>query len=388
MNRTTVPVIREERAIDALDAPGGRGEAGEADAWLDRPGFYSSRRWTRSQEGDRGFDTRYLACHGGPGGELRALVPFHRLAGGDSNPLYNETTVLADNPGVQVLAGSRTGYDNRILLHPGCSPAERADLLTAVTAHLLDRAREAGADHVSWWYLPAAEAEELAALTGFATASTPCLPSAVIPLSPGGFEDHLAGLPAARRALVRRDLRRVASGGYTAHTAPADPATVEQYAPLVCQVQRRHGEDLSEEGAVRYLRRCLGSGLGPDAVITEVLAADGALAAFSLGIRHGRALYMRVFGCDYAGGHGASGEYFEATLHGPARYALALGLSELHLGVTSYRAKSLRGARLLNRRVVLVAASPDRLPALAPDWGFLGDDARFLTRPALEAVPC
>ncbi|MER6997958.1 GNAT family N-acetyltransferase [Streptomyces sp. NPDC000410] len=372
-------VVREHRELDFLD---------EDTAWLDRPGFYSSRRWTRSQEGDRGFDTRYLTSHDRESGRLLGLVPYHRLSGGDSNPLYNEATVLAGASGVQVLAGSRTGYDNRILLHPDCTPSERAAMLAAFTERLLERAREAGAGHVTWWYLPVEDTQELVRLTGYATATTPCLPSAVIELKGGLFDEHVAGLTASRRSLVRRDLRRLSAAGYRSRTIPAELDTIERYAPLVVQVQVRHGEDLSHEGAVRYLRRCLSFGLGRDAIVTEVLDARDQLVAFSLGIVDGGTLHLRVFGCDYASGHGRSGEYFEATVYGPMRHALSRGLGAVHLGVTSYRAKSLRGARLRERRVVVVAPSSRELPALGADWGFLGDDERFLGGRPPEVAPC
>ncbi|MFE2554933.1 hypothetical protein ACFXGT_02695 [Streptomyces sp. NPDC059352] len=377
--------------------------SGAEESWLDGGGFYTSRRWTVSQEGDRGFRTEYLVGHDGETGPTGALVPFHTASGGDSNPLYNEATLLGYTPDVQVLAGSRTGYDNRIQLRPGLSGADRGRLLTALCDRLLERAEERGARHVSWWYLPDEEARELAALPGFATVATPCPPTAVVRPRGAGFEEHVAALPASRRSLVRRDLRRLAAGGYRSRSLTADPADLERYAPLVVQVQVRHGEELSEEGALRYLRRCLSIGSddeGPgddgsgskkssdSVVITEVVDEKDRPAAFALGIVHGRTLHMRVFGCDYAGGHGASGEYFEATVYEPLRLALARGLDAVHLGVTSYRAKSLRGAELRPRRTLLMSRSERDLPAPAPDWSFLGDDERFLAGASSEVIPC
>lgn len=362
-------VIRRQRDFEAH---------GVDHAWIDRSGFYSSRRWTMSQQGDRGFDTEYLMSYAEGSDRLVGLVPCHLLSGGDSNPLYNEATVLASAPGVQMLAGSRTGYDNRLLLHPDCTPSERSRLLASLTERLLERAHDAGAGHVSWWYLPVADARELTGLTGFATVTTACPPSAAIDLDAGSFDDHVARLTASRRSLVRRDVRRLREAGYRSRSLRADINTIDRYAPLVVQVQARHGEDLSLEGAVRYLRRCLSFGLGPDAVVTEVVDKDDRLAAFSLGIVDGGTLHLRVFGCDYGAGHGHSGEYFEATVYGPVRFALQAGLPAVHLGVTSYRAKSLRGARLRERRMVIVAASPRDLPTVDPDWSFLGDDQRFL----------
>ncbi|MER5963452.1 GNAT family N-acetyltransferase [Streptomyces sp. NPDC002057] len=363
------------------------------ESWLDEGGFYSSRRWTVSQEGDRGFDTAYLVAHDGRSGPTGGLVPFHTASGGDSNPLYNEATLLGYTPQVQVLAGSRTGYDNRVLIGPGVSGADRAPLLAALCERLLERAEERGASHVSWWYLPEEEARELAALPGFATVATPCPPTAVLRPRGADLDEHVAALPASRRSLVRRDLKRLAAGGYRSRSVAADPADLERYAPLVCQVQARHGEELSEEGAVRYLLRCLSigggeDGTGGDVVVTEVLDARDRPAAFALGIVHGRTLHMRVFGCDYAAGHGASGEYFEATVYGPLRLALERGLDAVHLGVTSYRAKSLRGAELQPRRTLFMSRPDRRPPVPAPDWGFLGDDERFLAGASSEVLPC
>ncbi|MFF7178570.1 GNAT family N-acetyltransferase [Streptomyces sp. NPDC008121] len=380
MDRTMTAVTVGERAR--------LGDPGSEEAWLDEGGFYTSRRWTVSQEGDRGFRTAYLVGRDEATGRTDGLVPFHTVSGGDSNPLYNEATLLGGAPAVQVLAGSRTGYDNRVLLRPGLSDADRGRLMTALCDRLLERADEQGARHVSWWYLPEREARELAALPGFATVATPCPPSASVRPRGASFDEHVAALPASRRSLVRRDLKRLAGGGYRSRSVTADPAALEAYAPLVVQVQARHGEELDEEGAVRYLRRCLSIGSGDDVVITEVLASDGRTAAFALGIVHGRTLYMRVFGCDYAAGHGTHGEYFEATVYGPLRLAMERRLDAVHLGVTSYRAKSLRGAELRPRRAVLMARSDQDLPAPAPDWSFLGDDERFLAGASSEVIPC
>ncbi|WP_328940809.1 GNAT family N-acetyltransferase [Streptomyces sp. NBC_00250] len=386
MDDTLTPFVVGERSH--------LGPAGTDESWLDEGGFYSSRRWTVSQEGDRGFDTAYLVGQDEASGRTGGLVPFHTASGGDSNPLYNETTLLGYTPDVQVLAGSRTGYDNRLLIGPGLSEGDRGRLLTALCDRLLDRAEERGAGHVSWWYLPEDEARALAALPGFATVATPCLPTAVVRPRGADFAEHVAALPGSRRSLVRRDLKRLAAAGYRSRSVAADPADLVRYAPLVVQVQARHGEELSEEGAIRYLRRCLSIGGGAegaaseDVVITEVLDAEDRPAAFALGIVHGRTLHMRVFGCDYAAGHGASGEYFEATVYGPLRLALERGLDAVHLGVTSYRAKSLRGAELHARRTLFMSRSDRRLPVPAPDWGFLGDDERFLAGASSEVLPC
>ncbi|MEW1699261.1 MULTISPECIES: GNAT family N-acetyltransferase [unclassified Streptomyces] len=367
--------------LDRLD-PSGTGVP-----WLDEAGFYTSRRWTASQEGDRGFVTAYLAGRDTASGRTSALVPFHTASGGDSNPLYNESTLLGHTPEVQVLAGSRTGYDNRVLLDPALAREGRAGLLGALCGRLLDRAEEYGAGHVSWWYLPEAETRELAALPGFATVAAPCPPTAVVLPRGADFDAHVAALPSSRRSLVRRDLRRLAEGGYRSRTVVADPADLERYAPLVVQVQARHGEELGEEGAVRYLLRCLSVG-GADVVVTEVLDGRDRLAAFALGIVHGRTLHMRVFGCDYAAGHGGAGEYFEATVYGPLRLALDRGLDAVHLGVTSYRAKSLRGAELRSRRTLFMSRTGRPLPVPAPDWAFLGDDERFVAGVSSEVLPC
>lgn len=374
-HRLTSFVVSERSRLDASCTD---------ESWLDEGGFYTSRRWTVSQEGDRGFSTAYLAGHDEETGRTAALVPFHMAPGGDSNPLYNETTLLGRTPDIQLLAGSRTGYDNRVLLRPGLSGADRSRLMTTLCTRLLERAEEHGARHVSWWYLPEEEARELGGLPGFATATTPCLPTAVVRPRGATFDAHVAALPASRRSLVRRDLKRLTAGGYRTRTLPAESVPLERYAPLVVQVQVRHGEELSEEGAVRYLRRCLSIGSGDDVVITEVLDKQERPAAFALGITHGRTLHMRVFGCDYRAGHGTSGEYFEATVYEPLRIALERGLDAVHLGVTSYRAKSLRGAELRARRTLLMSRSEQDLPTPAPDWSFLGDDERFLAGGAGE----
>ncbi|MGL5825297.1 MAG: hypothetical protein ACRCYU_10845 [Nocardioides sp.] len=352
--------------------------------WIDEMGFYVSRDWTRSQHGDRDFRSSYLAELSYASEALAGFFPIHARANGDTNPLYNEATILAKPSQVQVLVGSRTGYDNRLLIHPCLDPAQRRDLLVRV----INRAfAELAAPHLGFWYLPPNEADEVCALPGLSTTRARCLPSAVLDV--GGLdslEDYLARLPGARRSLVRRDLRRIERRGYRCRSVLADRLRLADYAPLVVQVQRRRGEQLEEVGAIRYLQRCLTGDLLDRAIIHEVRDPSGRLAAFSLGIRHGRGFYLRVFGADYSAGHGRSGEYFQATVYGPVCYAMTHGLRYVHLGVTSYRAKCLRGARLHPREVVIVARTPAELPRVCVDWAFLGDDARFIEQRQPELI--
>jgi hypothetical protein len=159
----------------------------------------------------------------------------------------------------------------------------------------------------------------------------------------GGDEAYLASLDAGRRSVVVRDWRKLGEHGLRSETVPA-AAVVDEAAPLVVNVKRRHGVLDHPRLAAMRLRRWADEPFG-ERLAFVVRGGAGELLAVCFGCRHGRVLEMLEIGLvdESALRHLA---YVEAMVYGPRRYAAQSGCRELHLGLGSAHPKCLRGARM------------------------------------------
>lgn len=163
----------------------------------------------------------------------------------------------------------------------------------------------------------------------------------------GDDADYLAGLTASHRSVVVRDRRALARSGFAA--VPTDPAgVVDDAVELLRNVQANHGEP-EHPALVQYrLDRWLAAGAGT-AVAFEVRDDDGTLLAASFGRHHGEILEMYEIGLR-SGIPDRVAVYAEVLIHGPLRFARAVGVSQLRLGSGSAHPKRLRGATLTRVR--------------------------------------
>lgn len=351
--------------------------------WLEGAApFYVSARWQRLHHSSHGFASSYVAARAPQDSAILGLLPLHRLVADEPPPLLDLRQALEGAP-TEILAGSRSGYDNRLQIRPQApGRAERArELCEAALQHAAD----ADARTAAWLYLPPADADALRDALPVPSQRFLCPPTALLPAAFSSFDEYVSCLPSSSRSIVRRDLRRMRESGIetTWHSFP--DARLDAYPSMVTSVQRRHGDSVSEEAVAGYIEQFRREDFRDSTRFIEV-RREGELAAFSFGVVHGGGLHLRVFGCDYDR-FGDAREYFAASVYGPLEYAITHGLEFVHLGITSYRPKFLRGATLAARHGLVVSAD-GRTPPQPSErpWAALGDDADWLVEADLERM--
>jgi hypothetical protein len=314
--------------------------AAEWDALLpDSPvGFYLSHRWLTSIRDTKGYRDEtwsvgdaVVPVATSPRPVNYALYDLHALFGPDQ-PVEDWSP--------QTLVGSRSGYANAVLgtdLRAWVAVAEQAARDSASAA------------------IPYLERQLAAALSAL-------LPGRPVPLSgarcqislpEGDVDGYLARLSRSRRGLVRAEWRAFAAGGATIEVDRLAAGMVGVLAPLLANVQHRHGSSVRVEQVAEYLHGCQSHGLGNSTVLITCRYGDE-VVGFSLCYEFGSSLVVRVVGLDYAR-VGRHAEYFTLLVHEPVRYALSRGLTTVDLGTEGYRAKVLRGATLVPLWTVLLA---------------------------------
>jgi predicted N-acyltransferase len=310
------------------------------------PGFYLSHEWLTSLRGGKGYTDLTWSIRD-ERQHVVGLLPVYTTPKPQHYALYDlqELFGAADGPdwGPQTLLGSRSGYANVPLVR---SP----DLLPAWLDAALDATERTECASGAIAYLDRASTTAVRRLA-------PTLPTLLtgfrcqISLPGRDFAGYLGQLSHRRRQTVRRELRLFEQGGNTVQVGSLQAEHSATLAPLLANVQRRHGSQVGLDEVAGYLRSCAGPGLAERTVLfTCHHGAD--LVAFMLAYRHNTALTVRVVGLDYdrVGEHA---EYFTVLIYEPVRYALQHGVTVLDLGLEGYRHKLQRGAQLIPLWTVL-----------------------------------
>lgn len=302
-------------------------------------GFYLTHAWLSAIHGVDGFAERLVLARD-RSGRLTAAVGLYTIER-CMNPLYNLQHVLAPDAEPapwepQLVVGARSGYTNGIL---ATSPEGDA----AVAALALDAVRESGCGSAGMLYLERSHADRMVPLFGDVV---PVLTGfrVRIPVTFDSFEGYRRTLSKERRWEVARELRRFGDAGCRIERTPLEPY-VDQLAPLLGNVQRHHGIDIPDELHAGYLRGCTRGELGERAVVFQCHRGDRVIG-FALGFRGERQLTMRVAGLDYEHTVGTNA-YFAMMCYEPVKYALEHNLEMIDLGPEGYRAKLLRGGKLV-----------------------------------------
>lgn len=318
--------------------------------------LYSSSSWLRFQETERaGVVSSYLlAC--AHDGTLAAVLPMYHVTR-ETNPNYLLQRVfpaagIGDGP--QVLIGNRHGYDNALLTHPDLRPEDRQAALAQLVSAALDLVSRDGASAAWWPYLDLASMRALRPLLGGA------VPVAMknecsLRLQGTGFSDYLGQLSSGRRAAIRAERKRFAAAGYGVSGRPLS-ASVDDIARLGVETIKKYGSALDVETA-RRMTAAQAEVLDDVSVVWTCTLADRAVGVALL-MDHDDTSYLRMAGFDYAK-VGDAAEYFELAFYRPIERAYSLGMTNVSLGVSSYQAKTLRGAVLRTRWA---------LPLLVPAW--------------------
>jgi predicted N-acyltransferase len=302
-------------------------------------GFYLTHAWLSAIHGVDGFAER-LALARDPSGRLAAAVGLYTIEH-ITNPLYNLQHVLAPDAEAadwepQLVIGARSGYTNGIL-------ATSAEGDEAVAALAREAIRETSCGSAGMMYLERPHAARMVPLLGDVV---PVLTGfrVRIPVTFDSFEGYRRTLSKERRWEVARELRRFSDAGCRMERTSLEPY-VDQLAPLLGNVQRHHGVDIPDELHAGYLRGCARGELGERAVVFQCHRGDR-LIGFALGFRGERQLTMRVAGLDYEHTVGTNA-YFAMMCYEPVKYALEHSLEMIDLGPEGYRAKLLRGGKLV-----------------------------------------
>ncbi len=301
-------------------------------------GFYSSRSWNLAMRGQNGASERVLVVRDDDG-ELRAVVPVFRYAGGPGNAHLHPGTLFGGARSVSdaearrwepvTVVGSASGY--------GTAPAVSGGPAAWAAAAEGESAARPGTVFVP--HLTAADATALLAVLP----DRPVLLTSVrvsVPVPAVAEGEYESTLSKRQRDRVRWERRLLVRGGRVVTAEPITEANVEEIAALQEKTQHRHGTYGDTRQFVeryRQIRTVFG-----DALFAFVCRHDGRAIGSLSCIEYGSTLIGRSAGLDYER-TGQYAEYFNLMIHEPVRHCLRRGLRELDLGVAGYRQKLLRG---------------------------------------------
>lgn len=311
--------------------------------------FYSNASWLRSIEDLGVFEARHLIANDEQGRTLGVLPTY--LARTPANPRYDPFRIFGQEltgSAVQeawqpvLLGGVPAGYRNELLLDQRLAPRRREEVLRHLWAQFGQLADELGAGCAGLLYLTS---DALRPLCDCLPEDVPVLLTGAecwLEVPSGSFDAYMGRLSSRRRSIVRRDLAAFADTKATIELRSLAESH-RDLAPLLANLQRRYGSPVADDAVADRLRAqaaCLDR-----FSVVFVCLHDGIPIGFSLGYQFGDAFYVRLCGFDYER-TGPGAEYFNVVFYEPIRYALEHGLTTLHFGMESYRAKLLRGCRL------------------------------------------
>ncbi len=306
-------------------------------------GLYTGSEWLGFSEAvEPDLDAYYLQVHDATG-FLRAALPVFRI-GRPDNARYSADRLFDDVPEgtddqPHLLIGGSRGYHADLLIAAGDPDQARlVDLILGGVDRLGDQL-----DTTSWglWtYVPTRLAVTLRRRYG-------CEPRLVggegtIGVGSAGWAGYLAGLPGSRRTKVRRERSRFTAAGLRIVDLPLRDC-LEDVGRLMATTQRRYGfaVDITEMTDLMRTQNEAFHGRGT----VHCCLSGNTIIGCAIFYDFGDTYYGRAVGFDYPVLPGA-GEYFELSIYHAVERAASLGLSRLHLGKSSYHAKTNRGARI------------------------------------------
>jgi uncharacterized protein len=337
--------------------------------------FYLSHAWLRHVERGSGAVCGYLLVRD-RGGTLFGALPTYRIDD-EQNSHYRTDLILNGRlSGRHLLAGTCRAYHNDLLLHPSLTDDEQDLVLGMLLDAAQRQAAEVGCADVLFLYLTTSAATRLRRVR---PAGGPLLLSmdTALPVAGESLDDYYTALGSRRAYAVRKDMRIFDEAGYTTAVESLSACWYEA-APLVANVQNRHGQDESVEQC-RASLRSQADGLDRSS-LTFTARRDGKLIAMALHYAWGDRLHGRLVGFDYDALADAR-EYFNLYFYLPLRWAYRNGIRTMHLGTESYSAKFRRGASPIALWAVSLTASragdwrrwnTDRLAAWRDEWGLDG----------------
>jgi len=214
-------------------------------------------------------------------------------------------------------------------------PAECAELVGAV----LDWAAGHGIRSVTAQYLDPAAAPLRDALVAAGGTAVTFADRCDLAVTWPDFDGYLAGLPAKRRVVVRREQRALAERGVTVTHGPLT-ADVDDLVTLRCALVGKYGgtpDRAKETAALDRIRRTFGT-----AATVFAARLDQTLLGFAVFAQDGPMWTPLCCGADYSR-PAARLTYFATLFYQPATLAPGLGVRTIPYGLGSWEAKRLRG---------------------------------------------
>jgi uncharacterized protein len=255
----------------------------------------------------------------------------------------------------QLVGGSGAGYAGAVLVRGELAPYQATDVVAALMREFAELAAGTGCQSAALLYLDHHDAGLVSAALGDQCSPLLTSASAWLPVTWADFAGYVGSLRASRRSVVGRDVRAFDRSECRVERGRLAPQ-IGLLAPLLANVQNRHGQPATVDSVAYYLAKCSANGLD-DLSVVFVAKRGQEPVAFALGYEVDGALEMRVAGLDYTR-IGEHAEYFTVLFYEPIRYAAERGLSRIEYGVEAFRAKLLRGCRLRPLWSV-VTACPD-----------------------------
>jgi hypothetical protein len=308
--------------------------------------FYVSRPWLHSVERTRDGTVRYLCCRDAAGALLGVLPVYREIPG--RYHLYEQFLLPSGQRfrpadwSPSLVLGTQAAYSTEFAIDPGLEPAERVQVLCTLlsAAARCDTGAQAP---LAALYLNTRGQQQLAEVGidagQFFTTGGNC----VIDVAQGSFADYAATLGSRRSRVVGRERRVFDSAGYEIITGPLSEF-IDVSADLCTQLQQKYQDHSSTiETRRRYLSNLA---LTTDAHSHVISFWRGSQpAAVVVCFVWGDTVYVRQAGFDYSL-TGRYFEYFNLCIYSPIELAIRLGLAKVDLGLSSYRAKLSRGARI------------------------------------------
>lgn len=336
------------QVLDRLEAV----EPADFERVAEGTGLTVSRPYLLALEPDPALVPRYLVARDRRS-RLLGLLPCYLWDGGRAPALDNYDPAVMGGGWVlgersappewrpTLFIGSRSGYLNQWLLHPG-SRGDPGRALRPLLSRALALSRELGCGSVAAMWMTSEAAGQLAAALPVRERLMLGSGSAVVDLGFADFDGYLATLSSSRRHFVRRERARFAASGLTVSALPLSRCW-QELARLAAPLQRKYGHGSSRAELEREFRRQADQ---LDRCSWVLLCRRGGRAVgFTLFYRWGEVLYGRAAGFDYPEVEG-SAAYFNLAFYLPLEHALATHARQLHLGLASWQAKAMRGARL------------------------------------------
>ncbi|MGH7643525.1 MAG: GNAT family N-acetyltransferase [Candidatus Dormibacteria bacterium] len=330
----------------------GQLDRSEWDRITERCGLYLSYPFLRSVEESTSTQCAYLLLRDRKGA-LVAGLPTYRWNGAPDPGLDHYEPFAAGARWVlgsaaqarpwlpTLIAGTRSGYATEFAVDPSWDRSRTSVIsgLLRATAQLAERSEVAS---LGLMWLTSAAARELVDHLTRPEYLLLAGPNCAIDIAWRSFEEYLAQLSYSRRRSARRERERFQKSGLQVQFSDLY-SSVDEIAPLAASLQRKYGHALRAREIAEQLQAQVRHLNSASRVL--LCRRQGRLVGFSLLYRWGGVLYGRLAGFDYRATVDTDA-YFNLAFYPPLQLALDEGLDRLHLGMATWRAKTLRGASL------------------------------------------